>query len=94
MSFKDFTMKTKQGNHIFSLGMFQSASEIRKTWDDELMPMKLRMVAEKVYGKYKSPLKAIDEVLAAQMAAELCDDSPGVVCDIMKSMVTVKTSGH
>lgn len=57
----------------FSLSYAQEKHDIQETWGDKMMPMKLRMVAEKVYGSAPGGSKG-DTMLAHMMGAE-SDDS-------------------
>lgn len=53
----------------FSLAMSQKKHDIQKTWKDESMPMKLRMMAEPVYGYGPAGSKR-DHMLAMLMRKE------------------------
>jgi splicing suppressor protein 51 len=53
----------------FSLKHAQEKHDIQETWADKMMPMKLRMVAERVYGNTPGGSKG-DAMLAHMMGAE------------------------
>ncbi|KAK4500212.1 hypothetical protein PRZ48_008398 [Zasmidium cellare] len=53
----------------FSLGDAQKKADIIETWKDERMPMKLRMLAEKVYGSAPGGVKG-DQMLALMASSE------------------------
>ena len=56
----------------FSLRSAQEKHDIQKTWADERMPMKLRMVAERMYGYTPGGSKS-DDMLAKMMRVESSD---------------------
>jgi splicing suppressor protein 51 len=53
----------------FSLAAAQEKQDIQKTWGDDRMPMKLRMVAERVYGNTPGGFKG-DSMLAMMAGQE------------------------
>jgi splicing suppressor protein 51 len=53
----------------FSLKHAQEKHDIQETWADKMMPMKLRMIAERVYGNTPGGSKG-DAMLAHMMGAE------------------------
>jgi splicing suppressor protein 51 len=53
----------------FSLRSAQEKHDIQETWGDRNMPMKLRMVAERVYGYTPGGFES-DAMLASMMGAE------------------------
>jgi hypothetical protein len=58
-----------RGNSDFSLAGAQEKHDIRETWKDVNMPMKLRMVTKVVYG-YTPGGRSRDVMLAMMMAHE------------------------
>lgn len=52
----------------FSLAAAQENQDIQKTWGDDRMPMKLRMVAERVYGN--TPGGSKSDAMLALMAGQ------------------------
>lgn len=58
----------------FSLHSTQGKHEIQETWSDDHMPMKLRMVAECVYGYTPGGFKS-DDMLAQMMGVENGDSA-------------------
>lgn len=56
----------------FFLRHAQEKHTIQKTWNDDRMPMKLRMVAERVYGYSPGGAKS-DQMLAGMIRAESGD---------------------
>lgn len=57
------------GSPGFSLAAVQEKHDIQETWADDHMPMKLRMVAERVYGNAPGGAKG-DGMLALMMGME------------------------
>lgn len=68
-----------RSDHDFSLEYAQEKSDIQKSWNDDRMPMKLRMLGEKVYGYAPGVAPGgRDSMLQAMMGME--DGSqPGVM---------------
>ena len=58
----------------FSLCSAQEKHDIQETWSDDRMPMKLRMVAERVYGYTPGGFKS-DSMLAQMMGVENGDSA-------------------
>lgn len=58
----------------FSLRSARGKHDIQETWSDDRMPMKLRMVAERVYGYTPGGFKS-DDMLAQMMGVENGDSA-------------------
>jgi splicing suppressor protein 51 len=58
----------------FSLRCAQEKHDVQETWGDDRMPMKLRMVAERVYGYTPGGSKS-DQLLAVMIGAESGDSA-------------------
>jgi splicing suppressor protein 51 len=65
----DACVEYAQRNAAFSLAVAQEKQDIQRTWDEDRMPMMLRMVAERVYGNTPGGFKS-DTVLAMMVAQE------------------------
>ena len=65
----DACVEYAQSNAAFSLAVAQEKQDIQRTWDEDRMPMMLRMVAERVYGNTPGGFKS-DTVLAMMVAQE------------------------
>jgi hypothetical protein len=63
----DACVEYAQRNAAFSLAVAQEKQDIQRTWDEDRMPMMLRMVAERVYGNTPGGFKS-DTVLAMTVA--------------------------
>jgi len=65
----DDAIKYARNSTGFSLAIAQEKQDIQKTWGDDRMPMKLRMVAERVYGNTPGGFKG-DSMLAMMASQE------------------------
>jgi hypothetical protein len=65
----DACVEYARNSPAFSLAVAQSKQDVQKTWDDDRMPMKLRMVVESVYDNTPGGSKS-DDMLALMISQE------------------------
>ena len=65
----DACVEYARNSTAFSLAVAQEKKDVQKTWDDDRMPMKLRMAAERVYGSTPGGSRS-DSMLAMMVNQE------------------------